>query len=145
MDPGNPIGEALNTRPTYVASTTLTDPQWAGTTVLSGDVAAAVGELRAEPGGELQVWGSGTLIRWLFDHRLVDEIILLTYPVIVGQGRRSRRRRADVVDQDVDPVAGRRDQPRGTGRIGQVDLDHPDLAVAGQVVDLGRGRPRRRS
>ena len=88
MDPGNPIGEALNTRPKYVASTTLTDPQWADTTVLSGDVAAAVGELRAEPSGELQVWGSGTLIRWLLHHRLVDEIVLLTYPVIVGQGTR---------------------------------------------------------
>ncbi|GAB2963428.1 dihydrofolate reductase family protein [Streptomyces pseudoechinosporeus] len=93
MDPGNPVGEALNTRPKYVASTTLTDPQWADTTVLSGDVAGAVGELRAEPGGELQVWGSGTLIRWLLDqrlvdHRLVDEIVLLTYPVVVGQGTR---------------------------------------------------------
>jgi dihydrofolate reductase len=88
MDPGNPVGEALNTRPKYVASTTLTDPQWANTTVLSGDVAAAIGELRAEPGGELQVWGSGTLIRWLLDHRLVDEIVLLTYPVVVGQGTR---------------------------------------------------------
>jgi len=54
----------------------------------SGDVAAAIGELRAEPGGELQVWGSGTLIRWLLDHRLVDEIVLLTYPVVVGQGTR---------------------------------------------------------
>ena len=88
MDPGNPVGEALDTRPKYVASTTLTDPQWQGTTVLSGDVAGAIGELRAEPGGELQVWGSGTLIRWLLDHRLVDEIVLLTYPVVVGQGRR---------------------------------------------------------
>jgi hypothetical protein len=47
MDPGNPVGDALNTRPKYVASTTLTDPQWANTTVLSGDVAAAIGELRA--------------------------------------------------------------------------------------------------
>jgi dihydrofolate reductase len=88
MDPGNPVGEALNTRPKYVVSTTLTDPRWAHTTVLSGDVAAAVDELRAEPGGELQVWGSGTLIRWLLDHRLVDEIVLLIYPVVVGQGTR---------------------------------------------------------
>src|SRR5215813_12032692 len=78
MDPGNPVGGALNSRPKYVASTTLTDPQWAYTTVLSGDIAAAIGELRAEPGGELQVWGSGTLIRWLLDHRLVDEVVLLT-------------------------------------------------------------------
>ena len=60
MDPGNPVGEALNTRPKYVASTTLRDPEWADTTVLSGDVATAIGELRSEPGGELQVWGSGT-------------------------------------------------------------------------------------
>jgi dihydrofolate reductase len=88
MDPGNPVGEALNTRRKYVASTTLADPQWGNTTVLSGDVAAAIGELRAEPGGELQVWGSGTLIRWLLEHRLVDQIVLLTYPVVVGQGTR---------------------------------------------------------
>jgi dihydrofolate reductase len=55
MDPENSVGEALNRRPKYVASTSLTDPQWANTTVLSGDVAAAVAELRAEPSGELQV------------------------------------------------------------------------------------------
>ena len=84
----NPISVALNTRPKYVASTTLTDPQWDDTTVLSGDVAAAIGGLKARPGGELQVHGSGNLVRWLFDNQLVDEIILLTYPVIVGQGRR---------------------------------------------------------
>ena len=88
MDPGNPVGEALNAAPKYVVSTTLTDPRWPGTTVLSGDVAAAVDDLRAGPDGELQVWGSGTLIRYLLEHRLIDELVLLTYPVIVGQGTR---------------------------------------------------------
>jgi dihydrofolate reductase len=84
----NPISVALNTRPKYVASTTLTDPQWGDTTVLSGDVAAAVGELKAKPGGDLQVVGSLSVVRSLLDNGLVDEITLLTYPVVVGQGRR---------------------------------------------------------
>ena len=89
MDPGsNPIAGALNTRPKYVASTTLTEPGWADTTVLSGDVAAAIGELKAKPAGELQVHGSGALVRWLFDNQLVDKITLLVCPVVVGQGTR---------------------------------------------------------
>jgi dihydrofolate reductase len=84
----NPISLALNTRPKYVVSTTLADPQWADTTILSGDVTAAIGELKARPAGELQVHGSGALVRWLLDNHLVDEITLLTYPVVVGQGTR---------------------------------------------------------
>jgi dihydrofolate reductase len=88
-DPGsNPIAGALNTKPKYVASTTLTDPKWSDTTILSGDVAAAIGELKAKPAGELQVHGSGRLVRWLFDNQLVDDITLLICPVVVGQGTR---------------------------------------------------------
>ena len=88
-DPGiNPIAGALNTRPKYVASTTLTEPRWANTTVLSRDVVAAVGELKAERGGELQVHGSGSLTRWLLDNQLVDELTLLICPMVVGQGTR---------------------------------------------------------
>jgi dihydrofolate reductase len=84
----HPIGVALNETPKYVASTTLTEPRWADTTVLSGDLAAAIGELKAKPAGELQVHGSGTLIRWLLENDLVDEMNLLIVPVVVGQGTR---------------------------------------------------------
>ena len=88
-DPGDsPIWTALNTKPKYVTSVRLTDLRWANTIVLSGDVAAAVGELRAKPGGELQVHGSGALFRWLLDNDLVDEMNLFIFPVVVGQGTR---------------------------------------------------------
>jgi dihydrofolate reductase len=88
-DPGDhPIWTALNTKPKYLASTTLTDPKWSDTTVLADDLATAIAELKAKPGGELQVHGSGNLIRWLFDNQLVDELTLLVCPVVLGQGRR---------------------------------------------------------
>jgi dihydrofolate reductase len=85
----SPIGQALNSRRKYVASSTLTEPRWADTTVIAGEV-AAVSQLKAEPGGggELQVHGSGALVRWLLENELVDEINLLTAPVIIGQGTR---------------------------------------------------------
>jgi dihydrofolate reductase len=82
------IGVALNSRPKYVVSASLTDPQWAGTSVLSGDVPAAVGDLKAQQDGELVVPGSGVLVRWLLANDLVDQLDLLTYPVVIGQGTR---------------------------------------------------------
>jgi dihydrofolate reductase len=84
----NPIAAALNMQPKYVASTTLTEQRWANTTVLSGDVSAAIRELKAKRRGELQVHGGGVLIHWLLGNRLVDEITLLVCPVVIGQGTR---------------------------------------------------------
>ncbi|WP_433365937.1 dihydrofolate reductase family protein [Actinoplanes sp. CA-142083] len=82
------VTRALNTQPKYVVSTTLADPAWPGTTLLAGDVAAAIRELKAKSDGELQVHGSGTLIRWLLANDLVDEMTLMVVPVILGQGAR---------------------------------------------------------
>ena len=88
-DPGDsPIWTALDTRPKYVASSTPFDPTWANTTVLPGDVGAAVRNLKAKAGGELQVHGSGALFRWLLDNGFVDEMNIFTFPVVVGQGTR---------------------------------------------------------
>jgi dihydrofolate reductase len=83
-----PIADSLNTRPKYVASSMIGEATWEGTTVLSGDVAAAVRELKAKPGGELQVHGSAELVRFLLANDLVDELTLMVCPVIVGQGKR---------------------------------------------------------
>lgn len=103
----HPIGVALRETPKYVASTTLTAADWTGTTVLDGDLAAAIGELKVKPGGELQVHGSSILTRWLLAHDLVDEMILLVVPVILGQGARlfpehGPDRALDLVESRVD-------------------------------------------
>ncbi|NKE63598.1 dihydrofolate reductase [Lentzea sp. PSKA42] len=83
-----PVRLALNTQPKYVASTTLADPAWSVSTVLADDLATAIADLKAKPGGELQVHGSGTLVRWLLENDLVDEMTLIVMPVILGQGAR---------------------------------------------------------
>ena len=84
----HPIGVALNSRPKYVVSTSITNPKWSDTTVLTGDIAAAIRDLKAKQDGELLVPGSGVLVRWLLANNLVDELDLLTYPIIIGQGTR---------------------------------------------------------
>lgn len=82
------IGTALNKAPRWVASTTLTTPTWAGTTVLDGDVASRIRWLKAKEDGDLVVPGSGMLVRWLLAQGLVDQLELMTLPVVIGQGTR---------------------------------------------------------
>ncbi|MDQ0642634.1 dihydrofolate reductase family protein [Microbacterium murale] len=84
----HPIGVALNSKPKYVASRTLTGPEWENTRVLGDDLFAAVTELKASGDGELQVHGSSRLVQWLLDKDLVDEMELIVIPVVLGQGAR---------------------------------------------------------
>ena len=69
-------------------STTLKDPAWQNTHVIDGDVEGAIRDLKQKPGRELQVHGSGALLRWLLERDLVDELNLRIYPVVVGDGLR---------------------------------------------------------
>ena len=87
-DSGDPVSHGINVLPKYVPSTTLKDPTWQNTHVIDGDVEARIRELKAGPGRELQVHGSGELLRWLLERDLVDELNLRIYPVVVGDGLR---------------------------------------------------------
>lgn len=82
------FGEAISSKPKYVVSNTLGDPIWEGSTVISGDVAAAIRNLKEQPSGELLLVGSVRLARWMLENELVDEINLVQFPVIVGVGER---------------------------------------------------------
>jgi dihydrofolate reductase len=87
-DPADEIAKALNTRPKYVASRTLSKLSWNNSTLLNGgDVADAVAKLKAQDGGEIQVHGSGKLLQTLFKHDLVDTLRIWQAPVIVGTGK----------------------------------------------------------
>ena len=87
-DGGDPVSHGINVLPKYVPSTTRKDSTWQNTHFVDGDLEAAVRELKAKPGRELQVHGSGELLRWLLERDLVDELNLRIYPVVLGDGHR---------------------------------------------------------
>jgi dihydrofolate reductase len=87
-DERDEIARVLNTVPKYVASTTLQDPSWAPTTVLSRDVPSRVRALKDAPGGKIFVVGSSVLAQTLIEHELVDEFRVWLHPVVLGSGKR---------------------------------------------------------
>jgi dihydrofolate reductase len=106
-DKDDPIASRLNALPKYVASRTLENPEWQGSQVIR-DVPAEVAVLKEQPGGELQVHGSGDLIQTLIEHDLVDAYNVLTFPVVLGTGKR-------LFPEGVTPGAVRLTDSRTTG------------------------------
>lgn len=88
----DPVGfaEKMNAMPKYVVSTTLRDDEatWNNSTVIRGDVVSELRALKERVGGDLLVAGSATLVQTLVEHRLVDEIRLMVFPIVLGSGRR---------------------------------------------------------
>jgi len=85
----NPFTEVLNNTRKYVASTTLEEPlAWSNSTLLKGDAAKAVAELKTRPGKDIVVLGSGALLQSLMPHNLIDEYVLQIHPLVLGSGRR---------------------------------------------------------
>jgi dihydrofolate reductase len=82
------LADRLNSKPKYVVSSTLRDPHWNNTTVLTGDVVNAVSELRQHRAGDILIAASFQLVHALIEHDLVDELRLMVYPVVLGAGRR---------------------------------------------------------
>lgn len=102
----SPFTEHLNSTAKYVASTTLHEVEWSNSTLLPGDVAEGVAELKEQPGKNIAVLGSGELVQTLIGHDLVDEYSLFVCPLVLGTGKRLFRnveqpRRLDLVDSTV--------------------------------------------
>ena len=82
------FADKFNMMPKYVVSSTLTDPEWNNSTVVSGDVPAAIAKLKRDEEGDIVVHGSAQLVQALIEHDLVDELRLMMFPVILGSGKR---------------------------------------------------------
>ncbi|MEK6252310.1 MAG: dihydrofolate reductase family protein [Actinomycetota bacterium] len=82
------FADKMNSMPKYVVSTTLEEVEWNNSTLIKGDVAEEVSKLKQQPGGDILVAGSATLVHTLMEHDLVDELRLMVFPVVLGSGKR---------------------------------------------------------
>ena len=128
-DGGDTISHGINVAPKYVPSSTLKDPSWQNTHVIDGDVEAVVRELKAQPGRDLLLQGSGVLLRWLLERDLVDELNLVVFPVVLGDGLRlfpeqGQTHRLAVLDSKVTPagVIIQTYRPDGRATFGNVGV-----------------------
>ena len=130
-DPDDTVAAKLNTRPKHVVSRTLRDPLWHNTSVIAGDVVAAVEQLKAKPGGELQVHGSCGLAHTLHDAGLIDEYRLIIFPVVLGSGKRLFRDGSvpgslTLVSSTVSPTGAVALTLRPAGTVGVGDIEVVD-------------------
>ena len=123
----DPISHGINVMPRYVPSTTLRNPEWQGTHVIDRNVEAKVRELKAQPGRDLLVQGSGVLVQWLLEHDLVDELKLTIYPVVLGDGKRlfpdtGQSHRLELLDTKTTPKGVMLQRYRPVGRATFADM-----------------------
>ena len=88
MEDGAGFAEKMNSMPKYVVSSTLQEASWENTTILSGELADEVAKLHREIDGVILVAGSAQLVQGLLEHDLVDELRLMVFPVLLGEGKR---------------------------------------------------------
>ena len=88
MQDAGDFGVKMNSMPKVVVSTTLTDPTWENTSVISDDIPAALAKLKEEAPGDIMVNGSAQLVHSLVEHGLVDEWRLMVFPIVLGSGKR---------------------------------------------------------
>ena len=115
------FADKMNSMPKYVASTTLESADWSNSTVLQGDVAEAVAELKRQPGGDLVVYGSAQLVHTLLEHDLVDELRLMVFPVVLGAGKR-------LFGDAAGPVAFRPVETKPAGSVAILTLERADAS-----------------
>lgn len=81
------FADKFNGMPKYVVSSTLSNPEWNNSTVLSGDLVEEVSKLKQQPGGDIVIHGSAQLVQGLLEHDLIDELRLMLFPVVLGSGK----------------------------------------------------------